>query len=201
MYVAPGAKAGRGLDGTALRGETGIRQEKSPVITERVKPIETRYAGYRFRSRLEAKWAVALDAAKFEWKYEPEGFETPAGRYLPDFLVKTRWNEPDINAGTQTSGEYTWLEIKPEDHTLSLQELQRYVHVAQHTRFQLAVTFDLDLHGLIVTPSLQGLKALAILPGVPIVVRKNGIFPNPATREVVLRAARSARFEHGESGA
>jgi hypothetical protein len=28
-----------------------------------IRAIETRYKGYRFRSRLEARWAVVLDSA------------------------------------------------------------------------------------------------------------------------------------------
>lgn len=52
-----------------------------------MKAIETRYAGCRFRSRLEARWAVFLDAMEIRWEYEPEGFETSAGWYLPDFRV------------------------------------------------------------------------------------------------------------------
>lgn len=48
-------------------------------------PIQTTYAGYRFRSRLEARWAVFLDALGFKWQYESQGFNTLAGPYLPDF--------------------------------------------------------------------------------------------------------------------
>ena len=51
-----------------------------------IKPIETFYSGYRFRSRLEARWAVFFDHAGIEYEYEPEGFELEDGtRYLPDF--------------------------------------------------------------------------------------------------------------------
>lgn len=54
-----------------------------------IKPIETVYNGYRFRSRLEARWAVFFDAIGAKWEYEPEGFELPDGtKYLPDFLLK-----------------------------------------------------------------------------------------------------------------
>lgn len=54
-----------------------------------IKPIETLYKGYRFRSRLEARWAVFFDALGVKWEYEPEGFELPSGkRYLPDFKVE-----------------------------------------------------------------------------------------------------------------
>jgi hypothetical protein len=52
-----------------------------------MKAIETRYKGYRFRSRLEARWAVALDFLRIRWEYEPEGFVTPFGPYLPDFWL------------------------------------------------------------------------------------------------------------------
>lgn len=54
-----------------------------------LKPIETVYNGYKFRSRLEARWAVFFDALGVKYEYEPEGFELPSGkRYLPDFRVK-----------------------------------------------------------------------------------------------------------------
>ena len=51
-----------------------------------IQPIETEYNGYRFRSRLEARWAVFFDEVGIEYEYEPEGFELDDGtRYLPDF--------------------------------------------------------------------------------------------------------------------
>lgn len=54
-----------------------------------IKAIETVYNGYRFRSRLEARWAVFFDSVGIKYLYEPEGFEidSPDGllRYLPDF--------------------------------------------------------------------------------------------------------------------
>lgn len=57
-----------------------------------IKPIETVYNGYRFRSRLEARWAVFFDVAGIKYDYEPEGFEYSVGdgekcRYLPDFFL------------------------------------------------------------------------------------------------------------------
>ena len=55
-----------------------------------VKPIETQYKGYRFRSRLEARWAVFFDALGIEWQYEAEGYDLgDVGRYLPDFWLPT----------------------------------------------------------------------------------------------------------------
>jgi hypothetical protein len=40
-----------------------------------IKAIETSYKGYRFRSRLEARWAIYFDAIGIPWQYEPEGFD------------------------------------------------------------------------------------------------------------------------------
>ena len=55
---------------------------------ERIKAIETYYKGYRFRSRLEARWAVFFDALGIEYMYEPEGLILPDGTlYLPDFYL------------------------------------------------------------------------------------------------------------------
>lgn len=62
-----------------------------------IRPIETHYRGYRFRSRLEARWAVFLDRCRVKYTYEQEGFELPSGRYLPDFYFQ--WGE--------------FLEVKP----------------------------------------------------------------------------------------
>ena len=54
--------------------------------------IKTHYADCRFRSRLEARWAVFFDALKIKWQYEPEGYILPNGRwYLPDFYLPQVW--------------------------------------------------------------------------------------------------------------
>lgn len=54
-----------------------------------IKAIETRYKGYRFRSRLEARWAVFFDALGLDWEYEKEGFYMNDLMYLPDFFVRS----------------------------------------------------------------------------------------------------------------
>jgi len=65
-----------------------------------IRPIETLYNGYRFRSRLEARWAVFFDKLSVPYIYEPEGYELGDGiRYLPDFWLPT-WDR--------------WVEIKPK---------------------------------------------------------------------------------------
>jgi hypothetical protein len=53
-----------------------------------IRSIETKYNGYRFRSRLEARWAVFFDAAAIDYEYELEGFKLGDGlSYLPDFYL------------------------------------------------------------------------------------------------------------------
>ena len=61
--------------------------------------IPTIYAGIQFRSRLEARWAVFMDALGVKWEYEPEGFTDGTLCYLPDFWL------PNQNC---------YLEIKPD---------------------------------------------------------------------------------------
>ena len=56
-----------------------------------MKAIDTIYNGYKFRSRLEARWAVFFDAAGIKYEYEPEGFDLGGGcLYLPDFYLPVR---------------------------------------------------------------------------------------------------------------
>lgn len=65
-----------------------------------VKAIETVYNGYRFRSRLEARWAVFFDALGVKYEYEPEGFELPSGkRYFPDFRIKCYGTRGEYDPG------------------------------------------------------------------------------------------------------
>jgi hypothetical protein len=72
------------------------------VTAAQIQAIPTSYAGCLFRSRIEARWAVFFDHLGIRWEHEPEGFETSAGRYLPDFRIRT-------------VGRSQWFEVKPED--------------------------------------------------------------------------------------
>ena len=73
------------------------------MTANQIKAIETVYGGCRFRSRLEARWAVFFNAVGLTWQYEPEGFELPCGtHYLPDFLI------PGVDGGDDS-----YFEIKP----------------------------------------------------------------------------------------
>lgn len=52
-----------------------------------IKPIPTRYRGREYRSRLEARWAVAFDWCWLDAEYEKEGFVVKNKPYLPDFWL------------------------------------------------------------------------------------------------------------------
>lgn len=83
--------------------------------TNEIKPIETEYNGYRFRSRLEARWAVFFDQIGMKYNYELEGYSLSDGSmYLPDFYL------PDCNYYVEVKGM--------SDHLLDdIAKLKRFV--------------------------------------------------------------------------
>lgn len=52
-----------------------------------IKALQTWYAGIKFRSRIEARWAVFFDQLAIPWEYEPQGFLVDGTPYLPDFWL------------------------------------------------------------------------------------------------------------------
>jgi len=83
----------------------------------RTRAITTRYNGYAFRSRLEARWAKFFDHLGVKWDYEPEGFELGNGlRYLPDFWL------PDWGM---------WVEVKPS--AIDAVTREKAIRLLQHT--------------------------------------------------------------------
>jgi hypothetical protein len=67
-----------------------------------MKILETTFRGCRFRSRLEARWAVFMHTLGVPYVYEPEAYELDGLYYLPDFWLPQ---------------QDCFLEIKPEDPT------------------------------------------------------------------------------------
>ena len=162
-----------------------------------MKPIETRAYGHRFRSRLEAKWAVAFTHAQIEWHYEPEGFDLgDAGFYLPDFWL------PQVSM---------WAEVKAGKP--SPEEIKKAEELARQTDWPCLL--------LIGPPSVNGYWA--IRPDLEVMdyclfegrqyhlsekrfFENSGVsgkvFPYPVDigydQHPAVVAALSARFEHGE---
>lgn len=86
--------------------------------------IETEYNGFRFRSRLEARWAVFMDAMRVPYQYEPEAFVLDGLFYLPDFWL------PQTNS---------YLEIKPERP--SAEEMEKAYRLAKFTERRVHIMF------------------------------------------------------------
>jgi hypothetical protein len=142
-----------------------------------IQAIETTYQGYRFRSRLEARWAVFFDALGMEWQYEKEGYNLgQEGYYLPDFWLPYESGEP---------GWGHWVEIKPLAPTDSeCRKLAALAKLSGHRTYCCAGdpgNCDIDVE-----------KDGRRLPFPAPIFSSNGL------REGIL-AARSARFDHREA--
>lgn len=74
-----------------------------------LKAIETIYNGYRFRSRLEARWAVFFDALGVPYEYEREGYDLDGQWYLPDFWLPQGM---EYHTALEEHGRPLWIEIK-----------------------------------------------------------------------------------------
>lgn len=140
-----------------------------------MKAIDTIYNGYRFRSRLEARWAVFFDELGWQYTYEAEGFELPSGRYLPDFYL------PAENA---------FIEIKPSAPTekeLALafdlfKSSGESVYIFSGDPWEALAPEYPGMHGYSADPE-QSLSFLYL-----------------ADYRAAAERARQARFEHGERG-
>ena len=146
-----------------------------------IKAIETQYKGYRFRSRLEARWAVFFDTLGVKWEYEPEGFELPSGRYLPDF-----WLPESL----------LWVEVKPVKATDEEKQLAEELSSATRWRVYISEGVPRGNNGLLFA------GAYGWMGGMPRLCKEGVLGPlSVGEHMVAFEAARSARFEFGQSGA
>jgi hypothetical protein len=165
-----------------------------------MKAIETRYNGYRFRSRLEARWAVYFDADGIKWDYEVEGFQLRSGLYLPDFWL------PQVKM---------YAEVKPAE--FFPHELQKARELTEASGFPVllldgppdvrsyfAWDADRDHYEDYTVSSYHGYNT----DEGRFYSTAGGVWPTPARGRDVdgilnlssIAAARGARFEHGEIG-
>ena len=97
--------------------------------SRKLKAIQTSYKGYKFRSRLEARWAVLFDAMGIAWEYEIEGFlvgEAPRV-WKSQEPIAGEINLPDISCDLPRDCVYLpdfwlpglqyWVEVKGPDPT------------------------------------------------------------------------------------
>jgi len=159
-----------------------------------LKAIETRYKGYRFRSRLEARWAVFFDALDLDWQYEPEGVSLSVGNYLPDFWIAT---------------VHMWAEVKPVP--FSKHENALLYALAKETRFPalklIGVPENKPYFGFTDDAGFEVEFCLTNHHNYP--RKEHRFFCMPGCDEErrwadtaeAARQARGARFEHGQYGA
>lgn len=156
-----------------------------------LKPIETHYAGCRFRSRIEARWAVFFDHLNIKWQYEPQGFDLPSGRYLPDFLLEL--------------GDGVWWEVKGFEPTQHERDLCWELLAA--TKQQVYIAHGGIPRDRFDEPRIEHVSGTRVRwfmrPGAIGFVPDGWQFDQAGTGAALLqsayRVARSARFEHGES--
>jgi hypothetical protein len=225
-----------------------------------ITPIETRYAGCRFRSRLEARWAVFFDKLGVEWQYEPQGYVVNGKPYLPDFLL------PKLQALVEVKGDAEQLDLEllsslpasmdgvhhvlvlgpipnPEfgavpTHSMftPVWDFHYLVSKRQEEQHKLAGPAFKAIEGLpdeeadavrkfirflgspsrnhvvhqrfFPVPSSSGFWPMVVGPANLVQSKADVLVPDPVklyavqpTIEAAYEAARSARFEHGESGA
>lgn len=164
-----------------------------------IKAIETKYKGYRFRSRLEARWAVFFDALEVKWEYEPEGYDLGDGNYyLPDFKVEIY---SDI-----LKNVYAWIEIKatePNESELKKCTLLRanqksQVYLLSGTPGEHEIYRFIALNSSCIPKKLIGnveeetAKIFALEPDWYMKINSWDVSD-------AIESARSARFEHGEN--
>ncbi len=178
-----------------------LQAAKKPAITA----IEPQYSGYRFRSRLEARWAVFFDALGLQWEYEKQGYKLGgAGWYLPDFWL------PSLD---------TWVEIKPEASQGASDKICALSSGLEQNGLLLAGAPGYSLHGdyghcsytmIVYAPHVERWRpvqwAIGADDGVVTIVPQPDspgrflIATAPAQLLAAYNAARGARFEHGERG-
>lgn len=176
-----------------------------------LKAIDTLYKGYRFRSRLEARWAVFFDRCDMKYVYEHEGFQLPSGPYLPDFNFPTINSFLEVKPSSmlprnhfefQHVGSWPIRDDLPREVVL-MSEL--YASLEKRRGFCVIVYGDpLDIINFIFYGDSEG----GVIgfegqngPRVGSVGFYNGMFWSAGgpVAEKAADAARAARFEHGEN--
>jgi hypothetical protein len=99
--------------------ERPLHQATPTAGRQTMKAIETRYNGYHFRSRLEARWAVFFDSLNIPYRYEPEGYDLEGLWYLPDFYLPRQRYYLDVKGTVPTS---------EDDTNQSLEKISKFTH-------------------------------------------------------------------------
>lgn len=173
------------------------------------KAIETKWHGCRFRSKLEAQWAVVFELIGLEWAYEPTGYKLPNGLwYMPDFIVAGLVGIGDGWTFVEVKGKMTELDRRKVD------EFSRYYPIyvvgevpyqdpfgTQHRRFAKDTAFH-SLSRIFVERSRGVVESGALgvgNDGMPEIVPEWHWFGDEQATRLAFLAACYARFDHGET--
>jgi len=99
----------------------------------------TTYNGIQMRSRLEARYAAALDRMHLVWEYEPRAFASEDGQYLPDFCV-IEGPKP---------GDITYIEVKPTLDLAGLRAVMAKMAIIHASLPQVNLRIYSDAEGMI----------------------------------------------------
>lgn len=182
-----------------------------------IKPIETEYKGYRFRSRLEARWAVFFDELGIEWGYEQEGFDIDGVRYLPDFTIHVKRAVLCVGGVLVIDDAPVSLVVEIKGDVLTDNDISKLL--AFSTYDFLSVAIGLPSEGRMMFMGRKGNEGQIIMPSIFCEVNNDvciGLYPQDKLAAIVeekhsalsfsrmmpaCEAAKQARFEHGQVGA
>lgn len=172
-------------------------------------PIQTAYNGHHFRSRLEARWAVFFDALGVKYEYEAEGYDLDGVWYLPDFwlpemacYVEIKPADPDMAEGLMLDEKAFLLAVKSDRTVLTVYGppwpgAYGANYATRHQILWFPMEFALSVHHARQLWLTGKYGAICISPeNAP----RGGHDKDNPLLDDAYRAARSARFEHGESG-
>ncbi len=173
-----------------------------------MKIIQTWYKGIFFRSRTEARWAKLFDCLDIEWEYEVEGFVLKDGIcYLPDFYL------PIFEGGMYVEVKGKFTQEEKELCRDFCYESGKKILLAEgipSTREYLFLVKDIKLDGVMYfTGLLNANKAefenrmfaeTGLSDFFTLKIKPENLDQLNVEYLKAIRDARSARFEHGESG-
>jgi hypothetical protein len=128
------------VDTTPARSITENIQQA--IIPASIAAIPTRWRGFYFRSRMEARWAVFFDQLGVQFWYEPNGLRFDRVQYLPDYFL------PDVDL---------YAEVKPV--TLTPYEMAKAEGLCLHSRNSVLL--------LVGPPDFRGYDVIFVNPGDP----------------------------------
>jgi hypothetical protein len=162
-----------------------------------MKAIDTRYHGYKFRSRLEARWAVFFDTMGIKWEYEKEGFKLGEFYYLPDFWMPQvkMWAEVKPNELNQHEKQLCQLlAMESRQPVLMLVEAPSFINYDAYQLDPWSDTLMVYDYTLIIKMIRKGEHRFPCCNFLP----SGNPECYPLDYALAVEAARSARFEHGE---